>query len=123
MIPVRFKRVKDFIETTNGKIDRKRLSDCLVLENSLTNNSATILSGKQKKVFEIIVSTIESIIGDITLETSLSEAGVDSITFIKIVVALEGEFDFEFDDEMLLITAFPTIKSMIDYIESKVDGA
>ena len=46
MIPVVFRRVKDFIETTNGKIDRKRLSDCLVLENSLTNNSATILSGK-----------------------------------------------------------------------------
>ena len=123
MIPVVFRRVKDFIETANGKIDKKRLSDCLVLENSLTNNSATILSGKQKKVFEIIVSTIESIIGDITLETELASAGVDSITFIKIVVALEGEFDFEFDDEMLLITAFPTIKSMIDYVESKVHGA
>ena len=74
-------------------------------------------------MFEIIVSTIESIIGDITLETELASAGVDSITFIKIVVALEGEFNFEFDDEMLLITAFPTIKSMIDYVESKVHGA
>lgn len=123
MIPVVFRRVKDFIETTNGKIDRKRLSDCVVLEDSLTNNSFTILSGKQKKVFEIIVSTIESVIGDVTLETELAGAGVDSITFIKIVVALEGEFDFEFDDEMLLITAFPTIKSMIDYVESKVHGA
>ena len=74
-------------------------------------------------MFEIIVSTIESIIGDITLEAEPAGAGVDSITFIKIVVALEGEFDFEFDDEMLLITAFPTIKSMIDYVESKVHGA
>lgn len=43
--------------------------------------------------------------------------------YIKIVVALEGEFDFEFDDEMLLITAFPTIKSIIDYVESKVHDA
>lgn len=74
-------------------------------------------------MFEIIVSTIESIIGDITLETELAGAGVDSITFIKIVVALEEEFDFEFDDEMLLIAAFPTIKSLIDYVESKVHGA
>lgn len=39
---------------------------------------------------------------------------LDSITFIKIVVALEGEFDFEFDDEMLLITKFPTTKAMIE---------
>lgn len=49
MIPVVFRHVKDFIETANGKIDKKRLSDCLVLENSLTNNSATILSGKTKE--------------------------------------------------------------------------
>jgi acyl carrier protein len=46
---------------------------------------------------------------------------LDSITFIKIVVALEGEFGFEFDDEMLLITKFPTVKSMIEYVESKVN--
>ena len=58
-----------------------------------------------------------------TLETSLGEAGVDSITFVTLVVALEGEFNFEFDDEMLLISAFPTIKSIIDYVELKVDRA
>ena len=45
---------------------------------------------------------------------------LDSMTFIKIVVALEEEFDFEFDDEKLLITEFPTVKSMIEYVESKV---
>lgn len=123
MIPAVFRRVKDFIETTNGKIDRKRLSDCVILEDSLTNNSATILSGKQKRAFEIIVSTIESIMDDITLETELAGSGVDSITFIKIVIALEGEFNFEFDDDMLLISTFPTVKSIIDYVELKVHGA
>lgn len=46
---------------------------------------------------------------------------LDSITFIKIVVALESEFDFEFDDEMLLITKFPTVKSMVEYVQSKVN--
>ena len=45
---------------------------------------------------------------------------IDSITFIKIVVALEEMFNFEFDDEMLLLTAFPTIKSMIEYVELKI---
>lgn len=39
---------------------------------------------------------------------------------IKVVVALESEFDFEFDDEMLLITKFPTVKSMVEYVESKI---
>lgn len=46
---------------------------------------------------------------------------LDSITFIKMVVALESEFNFEFDDEMLLITKFPTTDSMIKYVESKIN--
>lgn len=45
---------------------------------------------------------------------------IDSITFIKIIVALEEAFDFEFDDEMLLISKFPTIESMIEYVKTKV---
>jgi len=45
---------------------------------------------------------------------------VDSITFIKIIVALEEAFDFEFDDEMLLITKFPTVESMMLYVKTKV---
>jgi acyl carrier protein len=56
---------------------------------------------------------------NISLESNISGGEMDSVTFIKIVVALEAEFDFEFDDEMLLITKFPTIKTMIDYVESK----
>lgn len=58
-----------------------------------------------------------------TLETSLGKAGVDSITFVNLVVALESEFNFEWDDEMLLFTAFPTLRNMIDYVESKVSGS
>ena len=45
---------------------------------------------------------------------------VDSITFIAIVVTLESQFDFEFDDEMLLLANFPTVNEMIAYVESKV---
>lgn len=78
------------------------------------------MNNTQEKIFQIIVSNLNSEIGDVTLETDFSYTGVDSITFIKIVVDLESEFDFEFDDEMLLITAFPTIKSMIEYVETKV---
>jgi len=55
----------------------------------------------------------------ITADSSFVDI-IDSITFIKIVIALEKTFNFEFDDEMLLLTAFPTIKSMIKYVESKV---
>jgi acyl carrier protein len=53
-------------------------------------------------------------------ETELSALNINSITFIEIVVALESEFNFEFDYEMLLNTKFPTIRTMIEYVESKV---
>lgn len=77
------------------------------------------LNDTQKKAFDVIVSTLNSKFGNVTLETALEEVGVDSITFIKIVVALENAFAFDFDAKMLLIKAFPTIQSMIEYVESK----
>lgn len=123
MIPTIFKRVENFIQTPNGKIDRKRVLECIEIneENSFSKDWNTIeLNNVQTKIFQVIAPNLNSEIGDVTLETGFSDAGVDSITFIKIVVALESEFGFEFDDEMLLITAFPTIKSMIEYVETKV---
>ncbi len=123
MIPVIFKRVESFVQTANGKIDRKRVLECVEInvDASVANHSATSeLNNTQKKVLEVILSVLDSKIDDITLETEFSGAGVDSITFITVVVALEDEFNFEFDDEMLLITAFPTIKSVIEYVESKI---
>ena len=56
----------------------------------------------------------------ITVDTLFSDLPFDSIKFIKMVVSIESEFDFEFDDEMLLITKFPTIRSMVEYVEAKV---
>ena len=87
-----------------------------ILENSNTSE----LNDIQKKAFDVIVSTLDSKFGDVTLETNFGGAAVDSITFIKTIVALESEFDFEFDDEMLLMTKFDTIKSMLEYVESKI---
>jgi len=123
MIPGTFKRVESFVQTSNGKIDRKRVLECVEIkdETPLFNDSLiNELNETQAKALEVIVSTFDSKNGDVTLETGFSDAGVDSITFIKIVVALESEFDFEFDDEMLLITKFPTIRTMVEYVESKV---
>ena len=72
-------------------------------------------------VLTIIKESIENeIIDQIVLEDDLSSIGVNSITFIKIVVDLETEFDFEFDDEMLSYKSFPTINSLVEYVDSKL---
>ena len=88
--------------------------------NFLINNKQE-LSKIQERAIDVILSNVsEKITGSISLETEFNSVGLDSITFIKTVVALETEFDFEFDDEKLLITEFPTVRSMIEYVESKV---
>jgi acyl carrier protein len=123
MIPVIFKRVENFIQTASGKIDRKRALECVEIkvEDLLTQDSDMArLSDIQKRAFDVIASNLDSKIGNVALESAFTGSGVDSITFITIVVALEGDFNFEFDDEKLLRTEFPTIKSMVEYVDSKV---
>lgn len=123
MIPVRFKHVESFIQTENGKIDRKRVLECKEIKTSdglPEESTLSELAAVPQKAFGIIKSTLAPTNEDVTLETSLGKAGVDSITFVTLVVALEGEFNFEWDDEMLLITAFSTIRSMVEYVESRV---
>lgn len=125
MIPVIFTQVENFIQTFNGKIDRKKVMECIEIkpEPVTTHNSTPEdLNEIQKKVMTIIKSNFEERkLDKLTLNTDLSSIGIDSISLVKLVVAVECEFDFEFDDEMLLITKFPTIMSMVEYIESKVN--
>ena len=52
------------------------------------------------------------------LKDSLPELGMDSITFIQIVVALEEEFECEIPDENLLITEMDTVQKMLDVLQS-----
>ncbi len=126
MIPVRFKRVESFFQTENGKIDRKRVLQCVEIKtgDDLPEEfKLSELNAVSQKAFRVIKSTLDPNNENMTLETSFVEAGVDSITFVNLVVALESEFNFEWDDEMLLFTAFPTLRNMIDYVESKVSGS
>lgn len=122
MIPVKFTQVESFTYTPNGKIDRNNI-DTIDITEAVTNDLKlkNEISELQQRAFTTIKTNLdETVFSNITIDTDLSSVGIDSITFIKIIVALESEFNFEFEDEMLLITAFPTIKSMIKYMESKI---
>lgn len=124
MIPARFKRVEEFIQTLNGKIDRKRVLECIEIkpnEAALEVSVYDELTIIQQKAFDIIITNLKekNKTEEISLAMDFNSIGLDSITFIEIVVAFECKFNFEFDDEMLLITKFPTVKSMIEYVEMK----
>ena len=71
----------------------------------------------EEKAMKIIRDIAER---DISEEDSFMQSEIDSIRFVKMIVALEAAFDFEFDEDMLLITKFPHIRSLIDYVKNAV---
>lgn len=50
-------------------------------------------------------------------DTNLLEIGIDSITFIRLVVLLEEEFDIELEDSDITLSNFETILNINMLIE------
>ena len=55
------------------------------------------------------------------LECDFCALGMDSIAFIRVVVALEEAFDIEIPDEKLLLTEMNTISKMTEVISAVFD--
>lgn len=59
---------------------------------------------------------------EITEKTRLVEdLHVDSIIFIRMIVMIENEFDFTFDDEYLRFDKIQTVELLCNYIKQKMD--
>lgn len=74
------------------------------------------------KVLKVLNANLEN--AEITFEQTeddLSSLGMDSITFIRIIVALEEAFDIEIPDEKLLITEMNTVSKMASVITAVMD--
>lgn len=74
----------------------------------------------EERVRKIVQSHVKiaDAIDEIVIEDNLIEMGIDSITFIKMVVALEAEFGVEFNEGVLDIKQYPTIQSLVSYLEA-----
>lgn len=74
--------------------------------------------------FHKIIFSIISDVSGVPLEQlsesiSLEELEINSIVFIQLVIRCENEFDIEFEDNQLLLTNFPTINELVEYIRMK----
>ena len=72
------------------------------------------------KVCQIIWDSLEDTNLELFDDTSLESLSFDSITFIKCVVDIETAFEFEFDDDMLLLSAFNVVGDLVGYVKKKV---
>lgn len=69
-----------------------------------------------KGILEIINKFENLDINEDKVEENLPNLGMDSITFIQIIVGLEEAFDCEVPDSKLLITEMDTVQKMFDVL-------
>lgn len=77
------------------------------------------------KVYDEIVEIAKEVLGqddfELKSEQEMVETGLNSITFIKIMVGIEEHFDIEIDDKYLDFERYRTIGEFCDVIESLVN--
>ena len=73
----------------------------------------------KEKILLCIQKTVKEQAIELRPDSILAES-IDSITFVKIVVALEEAFNFEFEDEMLSVSKIEKIEDLINYVESRL---
>ncbi|MCR2023743.1 acyl carrier protein [Blautia pseudococcoides] len=69
----------------------------------------------EKKFYELISEELK--VENISKETELESLGLDSITYIKLIVAMEKTFEIEFDDDDLNMYNFKTVSDLLNKIE------
>jgi len=76
----------------------------------------------ENNILQIIIENINmpKSMEDVGLDTRLSDIGVDSITFIKLIVAIETEFGIEFADEDLVYSKFSDFQCLVSYVQNKI---
>lgn len=57
---------------------------------------------------------------EIANDDDLTKLGMNSISAIELVVEVEDKYDFEFNDEDLLVDNFKTIERLANYIEKRI---
>jgi len=77
------------------------------------------MNDTQKKVIEILRRnlTLDETNDAELLESDFQAMGVNSLNFIKIVVAMEEAFDLEFDDDDLNYNAFRNVNDIVALME------
>lgn len=80
-------------------------------------------SNIEERVRKVIDENIELEVSAENIEGNkdLVDYGMESVNYMKIVVAIENEFDIRFTDEELVISNFETIDKIVAIIDSKLE--
>ncbi len=76
----------------------------------------------EKKVKSILAKSVDNfaLIDQIMVDEDLFMLGMDSISAVRVIIAIENEFGFEFSEEDLVGETVKDIRSIVRYIASKI---
>ena len=69
------------------------------------------------EIINVINSTEKILINDSQIDENLTEKGLDSMTFIRIIVDLESTFDCEIPDSKLLLSEMNTVQKIYNVLK------
>ena len=75
------------------------------------------------KLTDILLEITENSesVQNMTKEDLLTKIGINSLNFLRLIVAVEDTFGFEFDNDYLDLNQFSDVQSLITYIESNIE--
>lgn len=56
---------------------------------------------------------------NVTLDQKFKDMNISSIIYIRLIITIEEEFGFEFDDEMLVCKPNFCLRDILNYIQKK----
>lgn len=121
MIPSRFFFVEEFVYTISGKLDRNEL-----LKKVIVDNKVDLYKGNDKFVEDVvtIISTYVnvSLVDAKSMDIPLVQLGMDSLSFIRVIVDIEEKFQIEVDSDVMDLECLDTVNRIVDYIRGKKEN-
>lgn len=119
MLPNRYVQVSDIPMTKTGKVDYRKLEEMSYDDdNEIDNTNEDACDEIEQKIIDII-STINC--GQVKLCNTWEELGVDSISYVMILVEMEEYFSIELDDEVLVQDTTTNIKNFCKEIKKMME--
>lgn len=125
MIPYQYIQLNEFPITSGGKVDRKSLckQNCNNIsgEETVCYNNNIEINDVNKTIINLINEKIER--GEkITKDSKLTDIGIDSISYMEVIVEIEEKYGFKFEDDKLSFKEISTVGELAEYVKGMIEG-